>query len=384
MSKIIGDDAAIQRIENARPGDPTVYVNMDAIRQLPDTYEARITTVPFDAAKDFDDIGNGNFMPTPNLMNSIATARGIEGTDDVSSEPIKMEINVNPMLMKGLEEEPTMRTMVIGHRSTKKGFVIQEDGEGHYSDPCVVDYNVFDRCVALWMKEEAETNGYDPAIVKNGPYSAFNKQYNGPHYFKGQYAYGLKYATKHLRQLHFAEEMKFAQRKADTKSRHIVIRVLAGLKTGYKKSDLSDGSFCFSSIKLSGDTVKLREAARVEALRRGLGDGGAGATVDLFGQQALPETTIEPSDDDILGDFPDIPQESIKPEWEKAKDTLSQYLADGVVKDIPLTEQMIGWLIANEDKCLTHQSWPKVLNQIKAIEAEIGDGDRVDHSLPIY
>lgn len=313
MDRVFGPEELIQRVEDAKPGDPAVYVNMDAVRQLPDQYEAQITEVKFDPKKDFSDVGNSNWMPNPEIHAAIALARGIEGTDQAQYEAIIEEVDLNPMLCRPLEDPATMRKMKVGYVATKVGFVLNEDGTEHYSDPCTASYNVWDRCVIDWSKEEENTEGYSPKIVKNGQYKMKRGQ-------KEWTAY-VKYGTPWARKRHFNEEMKFAQRKADTKARHVVIRVLAGLKTGYKEADLKDGRFIFVRIRRSRESLQLEQAAKLEAMRKGLLPGSRAGQV-LFGK---PDASAE------IDTGPAI-REAVDPEPEPED---AQAPLDPLDKDIP-------------------------------------------------
>ena len=128
MKQIYGDENTINRVKTARPGDPHIYVNMEAINELPDEYEVRLKKVIFDFNKDFDKVGNGNYMPSASLMNKIAEARGIEGTNDIQVLSIYEVININPLLCKPLDAEPTVRKQLVAKRVIKTGKVLNEDG----------------------------------------------------------------------------------------------------------------------------------------------------------------------------------------------------------------------------------------------------------------
>ncbi len=157
MSQIYGDPEAIKRAEAAKAGDKSIYINMDAIRELPDEYEAVVTEVAVDPKNlkaDFSDVGSGNWMPQTQLMYRIAEACGIGGGDRSVSKPIVEEIDINPMLMLGMTEVPTVRKMTVGRSVTKFSTRMQEDGTPRTSSPCNAEYNVWDRCLEEWAKEE--------------------------------------------------------------------------------------------------------------------------------------------------------------------------------------------------------------------------------------
>ena len=239
MNRILGDEKLIHRVENAEPGDPTIYVNMDAVNQLPDQYEARITEVKFDPKKDWDDVGNDNFMPEVQLYADIAIKRGVECSPEEHCERIFEEVDINPLLMKDISEPPTIRRMELGYVAVKRGAVLIEDGTYLPSDPCRASYNVWERCTAAWAKEEEAAQGYDPALVKEYPSGDRYIEYTWDGKKKKR---SLKYDTTWKRRTHHREQLIFAQRQADTKARHVVIRHLAGLKTAYKKEDFASGS----------------------------------------------------------------------------------------------------------------------------------------------
>jgi len=247
-------------LDTAKPGDRAVYVNMDAIRELPEQFEAVITKVLYDKNKlenDFSNVGSRDtpsWMPDPQLMYKIAEAKGISGISG-SSESIVEEVDINPMLRKAMDASPTTRKMVVGKRVTKQSFVIQDDGTERHSSLCTTEYNVWERCMELWSKEEAFTDGY----TKEGKFPT-------------------KYDTMYKRRAHFDAEMKFAQPKAETKANLKTIRELAGMMTGFAPDDLKTGFLIFSRVRRSSDSLKVEAAAMMSK--------GAKATAALF--QAPP------------------------------------------------------------------------------------------------
>lgn len=235
-------------LDSAKPGDRAVYVNMDAIRELPDQFEVVVSKVEYNKANldnDFSNVGskdNPSYMPDPQLMYKIAEAKGICGGPESLSESIIAKVDINPMLCKPMDAEPNYREMVVGKRVTKRSFVIQDDGTERWSSSCTTEYNVWERCMELWSKEESYTNGY----TKQGQYSN-------------------KYETMYQRRAHFDSEMKFAQAKAETKSNLKTIRELAGMMTGFSKSDLTTGFLIFSRVRRSMDSLKVEAAANLAA-----------------------------------------------------------------------------------------------------------------------
>lgn len=382
MKQIYGDDTTIKRAKEARPGDPHVYVNMEAINELPDEYEVHLERVTFNFDKDFDDVGNGNCMPSPSLMNKIAEARGIEGTSDVEIKSIIEDIDINPLLMKPLGSEPTIRRQIVGKRVIKTGKVLNEDGTWRKSDPCSVDYNVWDRCLIDWTKEEEATQGYNSSIVKNGEYTSFSKKKSGPHYIKGNYAYPLKYNTPYARQRHLAESMKFAQRMADTKARHVVIRVLAGLKTGYKKDELTDGFFIFAKIRRSREILKLETAADLQARSQGLTAPAEESQKMLFGpdEKEPAITIVEETENDWPSEEPETPPPTLR---ELLIGIFIEYQKNNFIKDDKKnnTDRVIKWLEKTQNAEEDQVYWPKALNVLKDLEKTIPEEMRMKHSL---
>ncbi len=378
MDRVFGPEQLIQRVEDAKPGDPAVYVNMDAIRQLPDQYEAQITEVTFDPKKDFSNVGNGNLMPNPEIHAAIALARGIEGTDQAQYEAIIEEVDLNPMLCKPLEAEPTMRKMKVGYVATKVGYVLNEDGTEHYSDPCTASYNVWDRCVIDWSKEEEATQGYEAKHIKKWPSGDPYFEYTWQNETKKR---AIKYMTPWARQRHFNEEMKFAQRKADTKARHIVIRVLAGLKTGYKESDLKDGRFIFVRIRRSRESLQLEQAARLDAIRHGaLPD--SRAKQKLFGPAApKPGLTIHEAKQTPIP-FDDVPWPEDDDNALSLLDVLQAYCDADLIDNDKLkvnTKTAIDALREVTGFGPEHQYWGNAVTLLARIESHLDNEKLIEH-----
>jgi hypothetical protein len=390
-SKIFGDETLINRVKEASPGDPTIYVNMDAINQLPDQYEAQITEVEFDPNNDWDDVGNGNFMPQPQVYADIALKRGVECTAEEHCEQIIEEVDINPMLCKGLEEPPTVRKMKVGYVATKRGAVLMEDGTYLPSDVCRASYNVWERCTELWAKEEETAQGYDPALVKKYPSGDRYVEYEWDGKKKKR---TLKYDNTWKRRNHFAKVMLFAQRNSDTKARHVVIRHLAGLKTGYKKKDFASGSFIFVRIQRSRESLKLRQAAELDAIRRGvapLPDGRAGQK--LFGPPAEsadstltihespePEPEKEAAEKDIP--FGDVPWEEGDPPALTILDVLQAYhdgdlIADGGLK--ANTKRGLDYMRQIDVLDDQNDNWGKAVALLNRIEDSLDNDKLIAH-----
>lgn len=367
MSKIYGDQETIKLAQNAKPGDKSVYINWDAINELPDEFEVIITKVKYNAQKleeSFSDIGNGNYMPNPELMYAIAEACGISGGDNSLSKPIIEEVDINPMLCKPIEESPTYRKMNVGRSVTKFSTILQEDGTVLRSSPCTIEFNVWERCCELWSKEELATKGY--ADIKTGKFKYFNKDKFGDYYKVGDYTYEAKYNNKYKRRAHFDSEMKFAHAKCETKAHLKTIRELAGLATGYKKDDLKSGYLIFSKVRRSRSILKAESAARLQALSGGVVEQGQTKLFSEPEPMQIEDITTEPE--------PTKREEFIS--------TLNVYIdTDIIAKEYQeVANKVLSWLIENED-AEEKKFWTLSLEKFKMIEAKIPEQGRIKHSL---
>lgn len=387
MSRIYGDKDAIAAAKRAKPGDKKVYINFDAINELPEEFEVVVSKIEFDPKNldaDFSDVGNGHYMPQPQLMYRIAEAKGIRGCQDSITEPVIEEVDINPLLMKGLGEQPIMRKMCVGRKVSKQSKVVEEDGTERSSSLCTCIYNVWERCKELWSREEMDTNGYDDKIVKTGEYEYFGKKKYGPHYKKGQYVFEIKYNLPLKRQLHFDSEMKFAHAKAETKAHEKTIRELAGLMTGYKKNDLSEGKLYFAKVRRSREILKAESAARLSALSKGK-QIEQKPQVSLFGPGEIEEqiTQVNPVD------FPVVEEkkESIlkdKPKWEQFIEVINHYSEENIIPtDIKKSvEKAFDWVFSGKEKAEEHtEYWEKAINILRALENDIPKLGKIEHNL---
>jgi len=391
---IIGNAETIKRAKAKKSSDKTNTINWDALDTLPEEFEAVISEVKFDANnldKSFSDVGGDSYMPKPELIYEIATARGISGGENSIVENLIDEVDINRMLGKPVGTPPNMQRRVVGKKVAKFATVLAEDGTEQRSSVCTSAYNVWERCCAEWSAEENDTQGYTVEI-KVGKYTAFGKEKYGPHYYKGQFAYAIKYQSPHARQKHFDDEMKFAHAKAETKAHGKAVRELACLATGFKKEDLKDGVLYFAKIRRSSAVLKMETAARLQALSRGLGDGGNAASVALFGPQAqvaAPVQETPPPADHVIQDAEserieeDSPfgQEPQKSPQEEYAATLGNYYP----KMIPQTMQdraakILGWVRSETDRT-SSKDWPSAIAFLKEIEAALPDDMRLTHKL---
>ncbi len=368
MGKIIADKSVLDYCKKAAPGNKAVYVNMDAINELPDQFEVILTELKFDYKTDFSDVGNGNLMPTPALMYRIAEAVGISGGDNSITEPVIEEVDINPMLLKSIESEPTFRKMIVGRRVTKFSTLLQEDGTLRRSSPCTSIFNVWERCLELWTSEEANTKGYDSSIVKH--YQDGNAYYEYI-WNKQTKKRSLKYETTFKRRAHFNAELKFAHAKAETKAHNKTIRELAGLMTGYIADDLKDGKFIFAKVRKSREALKLEQAANLSRISGGNEPSPAGNL--LFGPTE-PEQEPDPFDDipDVTPPTPPTPEEELLGIFQTYK---------VIIEDDPDMNAVINWMEKKPDNTATNyqRGWEKAIGILKVIENKIESSQRLKH-----
>lgn len=378
MSKIISTPEILERVKSAKAGDMSVYINYEAIKELPEEFDVQLSKVEFKIESDFSDVGNKTFMPTPALHYLIAEAKGISGIGVPQIVPIYENVNINEMYCL---EEYKQINMLVGYRCTKQSTVLNEDGTSRLSSPCTIDYNVWNRCAEAWTKEEMYTDGYKK---------------------KGQYP--NKYDSKYKRKSHFQSELKFAMQKAETKAFDKTIRELAGLMTGYTADELKEGSWYFAKIRRSADIMKLETAARLTAIEGGKGE-STKATKQLFGPSKteldISKKTLDMMDKsvenikDVSPDHEpakDISKEIITPvlektEPEKMADVLTFYLTDKESKkniaDSEQLQKLINWLKGKPDisKDSGLSFWKKAINKLKEIEKDIPEFIRGKHEL---
>jgi hypothetical protein len=270
MSKIIGDAATIKRIQDAKPGDPCVYVNMEAVMNLPDDVEPVPVVIKFDPHIDFEDIGEEgkpSYYPTTKLMYSIAQERGITQIGDTITETLYEEVNIS---VQEMSPTPTIMKMKVGYKCTKTGATLGDD-----NTPIVrthsKSFNAWDKCCKIWAKEEMYTEGYSkPSKYPN------------------------KYDTKWKRRMHFQKMLEHAWAVVDTQSWLKCIRDCACMLTAYTPEQLKEGKFYWIKIRRSEAIRKLETAARLDAIRNG------GKSPALTAAQpreiAAPEATAAPDD----------------------------------------------------------------------------------------
>jgi hypothetical protein len=363
---IIGDPNVIKEAKAAPAGNRSVYINWDAISDLPDQFEVVVTEVKFDPrnlATDFSDVGNGTWMPQPHLMYEIAEACGIAGGDVSATEPIIEEIDINPMLCKPLEAPPVYRRMTVGKQVRKFSTRMQEDGTFARSSVCTSAYNVWERCCELWSKEEMYTDGYKKA---------------------GKYP--NKYDTPQKRKAHFDGEMKFAHAKAETKAHLKTIRELAGLVTGYKAGDLVSGKLIFAKVRKSREILKAESAARLSALSREI-EAPKEITATLFGPSD-PEENIEHDDFQNVTETEEPPvfAEPVEEKPSKRDElmaVLNHYTNEGLI--VPESQEsvsnVLSWLKRDANAEESQDRWGKCIDILRFIESKIPEEGRLTHNL---
>jgi hypothetical protein len=247
-----GKEKAAEVMKNYKLGDKTTFLNMEAIESIPDEFDVIVTEVKFDPRnldKSFTNVGtkdNPSWYPSTELMYEIAHARGVEGTGLSITEYRKEEVDINDMLRKPLEAEPTMRIMEVAVKVTKQSTVLEPDGTYRPSSPCSNEFNYWDRAKIDWLNEEKYSDGY----TKKGKYD-------------------FRYDTALKRKSRYYELKKFALANSETKAFCKTVRELAGLPTGFKTEDLQSGKFVFYKIIRSRMILKMETAARIDAIRRG-------------------------------------------------------------------------------------------------------------------
>ncbi len=204
----------------------------------------------------------------------------------------------------------------------------------------------------MWAKEEMYSEGYTKATK-----------------------YPPKYATKWARKNHFKGELKFAMQKAETKAHEKTIRELAGLMTGYKAADLSEGRLIFAKVLRSREMLQAESAARLTAMSQGI-EPSKDTQALLFGEtpQDMPVSgeTVDPIVDPI------IPAEPVAaytlPESQRLINAIEKYNAAGLISaaDSATAEGIIRWVESKgPDAVNDDMYWPKAIGILKQIESGI-------------
>ena len=356
MSKVYGDKKNIDDARASKSGSKEAYINWDAINDLPDEFEAMITAVEYDPKKldtSFINVGtqsSPSWYPRTDLMYKIAEACGVSGQQESDVGPMIEEVDINPMLLKGMTDEPTYRRMTVGRLVSKQSSRLMEDGTKILSSNCTSEYNVWERCVEAWSKEEMYTDGY----AKQGKFPS-------------------KYDNPYKRKAHFDGEMKFAHAKAETKAYAKTIRELAGMPTGFAPSDLVTGKLFFARIRRSKAVLKMETAARIGAISRGVDPQKAQKA--LFGATShdeVEEVTIEQEEPEVKTPYPQLAM------------IFNSYL-ELVGKDDAIRESMnniVKWVESDIDHFMDNKKfYKKALDILREVEKSVPEAFHIPHTL---
>lgn len=378
MSKIKGSPELLAKVKQATPFNTNIHVNLEALEELPDQFDAVLKAVRFNPKnleESFTEISK-KWMPKTQLMYDIAEARGVRGSNFFIAEDVYEEVNINPMLCKGYEDQPTVRRMHVGCSSTKQAIVTEEDGTESTGAPCTVVDSFWNDCLKAWAKEEELTQGYDPSIVKDGNFTVnYGKKkvpMNGKHIIQngqyGPYAVPLKFDTKWKRQSYYESQKDLSQNMAQTKSWLKCIREKAGLITAYEAKDLMSGELIFSKIVKSTDALKLESLAHLESIAKGTNN-----TKDqdlLFGKpehKNVTEPVVDKADEGkdvhVETKIPKVtPVEEAIAEIECALNNSSFLDAEFKTK----LESVVGWL-KNTPDADKGGNWDRVLEDLEKV-----------------
>lgn len=349
MSRIKGDEKTIKRILDTKPGDPMVYVNLDAIEQLPDEYEAVAVKVTFDKEKDFTNIGTElkpSYYPITKLMYDIAEKRGISGVGDIDVQPLYEDVNISDMNM---EKTAVLQKMKVGYKVIKQGSVLQEDGTSRLSGPRIGIFNAWDECQKLWVNEEKWTEGYSKKAK-----------------------YDNKYDTKWKRKAHFQDLLDKAVGMADTTSWLKCIRECAGLKTGFNSDELAEGAFYFTKIVRSEKAIKAETAAKLLAISHG----------HYQSKPLYPMAVPLPEVQEIIP-VKIEPVEREKDPREQMISIFCHYIDNDMIPDSQKAsiDRLFKWVKTTPECANDEKLWPKALNCLRQLEETIPEVGRFKHDL---
>ena len=359
----------LKRIKNAKPGDPSVLVSLEALESLPEIYSATIVSIPFsipngkESNEDWSVVAtypSVMYMPTVNLLSRIADARGVSGLDNGTQKQIIQLVDWNRITMN-YSAPPQLVNYPVGYEVVKQGSVLQEDGTERISDPAIIIYNVFERCNELWTKEESATENYkNVTVASNGAkmYTQYNKQQP------------CKYDSQAKRLAHLASEMKFAEAKASIKARNLVIRTLCGLQTGYNIEQLKNGCFYIGKILRSNFAIKSEHAARLAGLSKGdvMADKASDELYGYTGYTEVPED-VTPSETLI-----ETPAEAVTVlDRDTVIRKIGKYLEFNLVpsdkKDSAVN--MLAWLESAPNAEENQKFWNRAVDVLAEIESNI-------------
>lgn len=367
-TKIKGDEQTVKRIMEAKPGDPCVYVNMEAVMHLPDDVEPVPVVVKFDPLKDFEDIGDEgkpSFYPIPKLMYLIAQERGISQIGNTITETLYEEVNISEQEMSPV---PVIMKMKVGYSCTKTGATLGDDNTQIVRTHSK-SFNAWDKCRKAWSTEEMYTEGY----------SKLSK-------------YPNKYDTKWKRRNHFQKMLQHAWSVVDTQSWLKCIRDCACMLTGYQMDQIKEGKFYWIKIRRSEAIRKLETAARLDCIRNG---GGAPALTQQAKPQIEEKPIIQIEEKPLFTDFESSPEPEPVKGKESEKETTQRdklimtfqyYIEKGLIPNkndewLIAIKKMLSWLEKNKDAEMQTAKFKSSVDNLKMLEKSIPAEGRLNHGL---
>lgn len=361
-NKIIGNTQTLQKIQSADSRSLSNYVPNNLSDLLDGTeYIAVASEVKYNPNKIedyFSPIGGGNVMPKTEFMYKVGEARGVNGIAEVSQTlPIYEMVDWNRLAGNDPAAVPEMVKFKIGYKASKQSWVLEPDGSRRISQVWEVTFNVWDRCCKMWSDNPG------------------------------------KYKTPSSRRAHIDEEMKFAEQKASYKAHSKTIRQLAGMPTGYKKGQLTDGWMTFHKIQSSPEAVKMDRMARRAGMARG-SDAPGLAAGKAFGPEAgiaaaalsVPAGEMAVSDTAAPPDFQCETEPPAPAPWEILRDTIGEYLTAGYITEEAAKNTVTGILAWCEEKKETAENsekWADAVTWLYYVEdSMVPDGKAIDHGLP--
>lgn len=277
---MITKEEAIKKYGDINPNQKNNFINWENVNNAlqSDEWEPVFSEFSFDPKK-LDKYftymkQSKTWYPKPETFKSIMEKAGIEGCLIDTGIPsiieyVKSEIDINPILCKGLEENPTMRIIDVSVRVTKVSKIRNGDGTFSSSGPCSGEHPFFVKAVDEWMKEERWSEGY----TKPGEY---------------------KFDNKYKRQKRLQELKMHALAIAETKALSATITVLAGLPKGFAVEDLSSGALGFVKFVRSKKYQTLYTMASLDAIRKGNTAQIEDMSTQLFGENKNEDIKTEP------------------------------------------------------------------------------------------
>lgn len=346
------------------PGKKNVFINFDAIDALPEYLEPAFSELKFNPAKleeFFSNVGtkkNPSWYPRTETMYKIAEMQGITGESTKTVEWIWEEVDINIILIKPLDAEPTMRKIKTAARVTKQSKILCEDNTYRLSSPETNEFKIFARACIEFLNEEEETENY-------------TKQDKWPDGNKKKY----KYDTTIKRQRRLLELEKFAVEQAETKAFCKTVRVLTGLPTGFQTKDLQSGVLVFCKYVKSKRLQKLEIAAQIDAIRQGNTQQIQDTSSLLFGDKQIEPPVAE----NEIFDVQEAPSEPQVDEKTKIKNIMQQYLdenEEAIIKVANAKDTIVHYIQEYERLDIE-----KLKEMLKRIEEKIKGIKIIDHDI---